>query len=402
MSLSIFSTLGIVFNISALKYLAASMYIAMIIYSLYIIIKYAKNINFKIAIPLILIIMFYPMFSIMIDVLHQFSFKALTDGLIIKGGYYQLLLVGLAISLLSNKINIYKLLYKYAIFTFPLGVFLVFLSLNQPIETAMEIGFLAITNIFIPSSLLVYYPSQKKGFIVGWMAIFIILFLSSYLGSRSYTLIGVYLVIAAIVILHKTRKILVYKMLFIAFSAYFIGAFSFFGTTSELRGASIIERYQFDSLFLAIENFYHDGDFLKLFFWEGNSRATILMDAFSDFSMMDWLFGKGINATYISFIERSTIELAWAQETFRWGILYVIFVISAFIKGRKILKNYVLVLNNQHFEILSLIILIKLLDGFVYGMPELSIYNLLVFWAVMIQSVKKSEFASKYSYREKI
>lgn len=400
--LSTFTQLGIIFHINTFKYLAASAYLITMSYTLYIIINNAKKINWIIAMPTILIIMFYPILSIMLDVFHQGGFKALTDGLIIQGGYYQLLLVGLAIAVLSSKINIHQLIYKYSLITFPIGIFIVFLSFTLPIEKALGIGFLSLTNVFIPSSILAFYPQRKISFLIGWMAIFMILFLSSYLGSRSYTLVGVYLAIGAMVVLHKTRKKLVYKMLFIALIAYLSGAFSFFNATSELREASIIDRYQFDSLFLSLENFLHDGDLIKLFFWEGNSRASILIDAFSSFTMMDWLFGQGINATYISFVERSTIEMAWAQETFRWGLLYVVSLITIFQKSRNNLKKYAIIWGNEFFWILNILILVKLLDGFVYGMPESSVYNLLVFWAVMIQSVKKDTLSKKITLKSGI
>lgn len=44
-------------------------------------------------------------------------------------------------------------------------------------------------------------------------------------------------------------------------------------------------------------------------------------------------------------------------------------------------------LNQKFFYVLSILIF-KLLDNFVYGMPDISVYNLLVFYGIMMLSFK--------------
>lgn len=373
--------LSIIFHINLLKYISVLTYLFVLVLSIYQIIKGSKTINWPRAWIIFLILYLYPIISILLDILTMFSFKIFTDGLMIKGGYYHLMIIALALVTYTNKINFHKILYNFTILTYPIALFLVFLSLKVSSDFAFVIAYLSIDNILIPSSLLVFFYTEKKGFILGWISIFIILILSSYLGSRSYTLVGFYLVVASLIMIYKSNKKLAYKLLTLSLVTYYLGGLSFLSTTSQLRNESILERYQLESLFSALKTFIIDFDFMKLFLWEGNSRAGILIDAFKNFDTIDWLFGKGIFATYTSFVERHTIELLWAQETFRWGLIYVIFIIVLYIKAYLILKK-----NSDiyFFKVLSILLLIKLLDGFIYGMPNLSLYNLMVFWSIML------------------
>ena len=391
---SIASQLAILYHINILKYIAVSSYIFVLAMSIQQIILESSKINWVKALVLLSIIYFYPLISILYDISSTFSFKLMTDGLIIKGGYYNLVIVALALVTYTERIDFYKLLYKYTIITYPIAIFLILLSFSVSIDSALTIGFLAINNILIPGSLLAFYVNERRGFILGWLSIFLILFLSSYLGSRSYTLVAVYLAISSMLMIYKNNKKLVYKLMTGGLLLYYSGSLSLLEKTSSLRGESIVERYQFASLGVSIEKFLRNFDFMQLFLWKGNSRAQILLDAFNNFTTTDWFFGKGLFATYHSFITRSTIELLWAQETFRWGLLYVIFSIFLYIKAYKILRNNA---SNLYFlNVLAILLLIKLLDGFVYGMPNISIYNLFAFWAIFLLAYKNLQDDTKY------
>ena len=152
-----------------------------------------------------------------------------------------------------------------------------------------------------------------------------------------------------------------------------------------------MDRFQFESLVSTFNKFLENFDFTILFMWEGNSRSGILIHAFKNFDFYDWLLGKGLFATYHSFIERTTIELHWAQETFRWGIIYTIFTIFIFLIAKKYLKNYSTNYNKEFIGVIGILVFIKLLDGFIYGMPSISLYNLLVFYGIMLLSIKNKK-----------
>ena len=388
---SITSQLGIIYNINILKYISSASFIFVLLLSLYQIIIHNKIIDWKYAIVLLTILYFYPLISISIDVFSNFSFKLFTDGFIIKGGYYHLIIISLALVTFSDRINFYEILRKYIFLTYPIAILLIFLTFKASIDSALSIGFLAFNNVLIPGSLLVFLSKDNKDFILGWLSILLILFVSSYLGSRSYTLISFYFILFAFIFLYKKNKKLILKISFIGALLYLIGGLSFFNKTSSLREENILDRFQFESLVSTFNKFLENFDFTILFMWEGNSRSGILIHAFKNFDFYDWLLGKGLFATYHSFIERSTIELHWAQETFRWGIIYTIFTIFIFLIAKKYLKNYSTNYNKEFIGVIGILVFIKLLDGFIYGMPSISLYNVLVFYGIMLLSIKNKK-----------
>lgn len=391
---SISSQLGIIYNLDFLKYISSASFVFVLFLSLYQIIINNKIINWKYAFILLGILYFYPLFSILLYVFSNFSLKSFTDAFIIKGGYYHLIIIALALVSFSDRIDFYKILRKYIFFTYPIAIFLILLSFKSNINDAFNIGYLAFYNILIPGSLLVFLVKDNKDFILGWCSILLILFVSSYLGSRAYSLIGFYFIFFAFIFLYKKNKKLILKISFVGFFLYLIGGLSFFNTTSSLRKENILERYQFDSLTSTFNKFLDNFDFMTLFMWKGNSRATILLDAFKNFDLYDWLFGKGLFATYNSFVTRSTIELHWAQETFRWGLVYVIFTIIFFLLAIKKIKGINSPLNKNFLIALSILIFIKLLDSFIYSMPDVSVYNLLVFYGIMMLSFRNRDLVN--------
>ncbi len=385
---SITTLLGITYSINLFKYISLISLVLVLSLSLYQIIINNKIIKWKYALILLTLLYFYPILSISLDVFGNFSFKLVTDGFIIKGGYYHLIIIALALVTFSDRVDFYKILRKYVFLTYPIAIILIVLSFKSNINDAFNIAYLAFYNILIPGSLLVFLVKDNKDFILGWSSILLILFVSSYLGSRAYSLVGFYFIFFAFIYLYKRNKKLILKISFIGFFFYLIGGFSFFNTTSSLRKENILERYQFDSLSTTFNKFLENFDFMILFMWKGNSRATILIDAFKNFDLYDWLFGKGLFGTYTSFVTRSTIELHWAQETFRLGIIYVLITILIFLITIKKIKKINSPLNKDFLNVLSILIVIKLLDSFIYSMPDVSVYNLLVFYGIMMLSFK--------------
>ena len=249
----------------------------------------------------------------------------------------------------------------------------------------MGAGYLAYVNCFIPLSLLAFLPITTKHFYIGWMSIFSIIFFASMQSSRSYILVGLYFTTAAFFVLYKNSKKITFIFIILGSLLYTSGSSYYFQENTK-----VVEKFQTDSPSIVITNSIDSASLLPLFFWKGNSRAGILIDAFSDFSLSDWLFGRGVFATYISFTERSIIEIGWAQDTFRFGILYVLFTMSFLWFAQKKLNSIFIFEHNILYKVLSTLIIIKILDAFIFGVPQYSLYNLFVFWGLMLITIKKN------------
>lgn len=389
---------GILWNLDFLKYIAALSEIYIFLISFFIIYRYKTYINWQYAFFILFFIFLYPFLRIVIISLKSFDIKMIIDGLIAKGGYYQLPLVGLAISLLiiKNNFKINDILYKLSFILLPVGVIFSFLGIFiQAQEGHVGIVYLVYVTCFIPVALLSISPSNKIQLYLGWISIFLIFYFSALQDSRSYTLVAVYLSFAALNSLYKKNKKLFFSLILLIIVFYFMGSFSFFIHNHLNDKESVVGKFKFHSLLEALNMSFSTGNFSYLFFWKGNSRASILIDAFGNFNLLDFLFGKGIFGTYLAhfshgFLERTTIELGWAQELFYWGSIYVISLFIAMLyANRYIKKNKKLLFKNSIYPILNSLIIINILDAFVYGMPEYSIYNALVFTGIMMPAIKK-------------
>jgi len=391
---SISTYIAVIFSINILKYAAALTQIITLIISSAIIFGYKKSINWNLSLPILLVISFYPLFRIFIVSISTFDFKVITDGLIVRGGYYQLPIVGLAMAILTHaqSFNSKALLLRFSRYFFVIGVLLsIYCILFQAKLGGVGAGYLALDNCFIPISLLAFISMPKKYIYVGLLSIMSIIILSSLISSRSYLMIGLYFIIGYSILSIKTNKRIVCTIIAITLVFYWSGLFSFLSESPLIRNRSVVEKFEVDSFFSVLNEFLKHGDFATLFFWKGNSRADILIDAFNSFTLQDYLFGRGVFATYISFIERETIEMGWAQEIFWWGIPYVVLTICVLVRGAYFLRINKLFQNDPIIRALSVLILIRLLDSFIYGVPQMSVYNLLVFWGVMLQGVRKND-----------
>ncbi len=387
MSLFISSTaafLGIVSESTAIKVLAGVCQVVTIGLSIDVIKRYQRLIKWRIALTYLAIMCVYPLVRITITVLHEPTFKIFTDAFFIHGGYYQLVIVGLALAVLTRDGSGYPLLYRFAFYAIPVGILMIAFGIKADEETSVGFGQLAINNCFIPVALLALYPSQKKSLALGWFSIAVILIVAAHIDSRSYTLVGVYFAALSIFAFFRTgHRKWGYTVIILLAVAYFSGAYSFFNTKSVDQNESVADKYQFATLQRSLGQFLHDGNLVRLFFWEGNSRAGIIVDAFGGFDRDQWLWGKGIFGRYSSFTERSTIEIGWAQELFRWGIPYIVLTLICLLYARRRLKKGPYRKVDLMAIPLASLIGIKLLDGMVFGMPYNTIYSAIVFWGVM-------------------
>ena len=167
--------------------------------------------------------------------------------------------------------------------------------------------------------MLTFYLKPRKYFYIGWLSIISIIYISSLIGSRSYLIVGILLGVFSLSNSIRVDKKTFYIIIYICSIAYLIGLFSFLTESTLLQKKSVYEKFQFDSMFYMFEKIINDPRTANILLWEGNSRADILIDAFRNFTFEQYLWGRGVFGTYISFVKRSTIEMGWYQ-LFRWGV----------------------------------------------------------------------------------
>ena len=116
-----------------------------------------------------------------------------------------------------------------------------------------------------------------------------------------------------------------------------------------LARSNYYEEFYLDSLFPAVSLSIQNLSIWPLLMWEGNTRFIIVGDAFSGFNVYDYIFGKGIDYKYSSFINRETIEILLLQFIFRFGVFFLI------------------VLNSMRNKINVFAFRILILDSLIYG-----------------------------------
>ena len=383
-------------HIEWLKYATVLLQLYLIVFCIKTIISNKKRVIWRKALPILAFLTIYPFLSILFDN-SNLDFKQITDGFFVRGiYYYQLPIISMALALeiTKNKFTLQKILIKYSLYAIPFAIFLIYYSVNIDVPKGngdSPAGFFSLSNCLIPMCLLAFfYQAQKKYYYLGWLSIVATFIFSTQISARSYLLVCSYLILGLLIFTHRNnRKLLFYIIPIgtIVFIYLLIPSLSLETYTQEDK--SSLDTLQLDTLSEAINSFLETFDFSYIFYWEGNSRAGILEDAFSNFTIDQWFFGRGIYATYQSFVERTTIELGWAQDCFYWGVFYVLFTITLFITGIVHLRRQSVVYKNNVFDCLGVLIFVRLLDGFIYGMPEYTIYNLLVFSGVLMQTIKK-------------
>jgi hypothetical protein len=114
--------------------------------------------------------------------------------------------------------------------------------------------------------------------------------------------------------------------------------------------------------------------------YEGNSRSGIVESMLGDMGSKDFIFGKGIFATYSAFVERNTIEIGWLQQVFWFGAPFVF--ISIYLCMKSAYLNFKSI--ESYKKVFGILIFIKILDALIYGMPIFSVYSFLMFTGIVL------------------
>ena len=379
---------GILVNNSGLKVMATLCQGYVLAQSFIIIYEKKRHLRDYVRLPVFVFFVF-PLARILVDAVLSDTNKAFSDGLIIQGGYYELSTVGLALGLLSIDFSGYALLQKYVTPFFLVGLSLVMLFFSEPTFRVIGFGQRIITNFLFPVALVVLFPYRDKKNFFGWASLFFMFLIAAKISSRSYIIVSCLLSLFLLVSLVRRKNysqlVAIACLLVLSFNA---GLFSFFEERTLIQKSSIIEKFALDSLKDRFDLFLENGDFSTLYYWEGNSRAGILDHAFGSFSTDELWGGRGIFGTYEAFTTRHTLEIGWAQDAFRWGIPYLLVALLVVLYSvRHTSQN--LASDPVLMRILWCSITIRLIDGFIYGMPEISVYNLIFFWAVMMPGIRK-------------
>lgn len=374
-------------SIEPLKPLAVLMQLASLYVSFEIISRTRRLINFPLFVFFAAIVSGFPILRIAFDVFSIFSFKSFTDGFLLLGAYYQLPIVGMAIaaSVASFPKVIGELILRYLMFVMPLAAILLSLGLLRLNSDTVGFGYALINNVVFPASILLFFRSNKKEFLVGLLGIAALAYLSAQLASRSYLLVSAYIVCFSLLTVSwpASAKLIAGVLVVIMTNLLFGPELMLLIEGGSVADAQIMQKLRLTELSDLWERYRRSGNVAELYFWEGNSRSRILIDAFSNFSLSDYIWGRGVFATYESFVERGTIEIGVAQELFWFGLVLVVPQLTLFIFS--ISKNLA---HGSRFAgristMFASVAAIKMLDSFVFGMPTHDVYNLLAWAAAM-------------------
>lgn len=398
---SIVTFLASAYSIGFLKLVAVSLDGVATYIAIRMLMRAKREVVWKRALPLFLLFSIYPLASILVESIHYMEVKRFTDGFAIIGPYYMLPVFGLAALsyAAATKVDVRDIIFRYTLWMSPVIV-AGFAGGYYSLETEAVAGVYTIyDNWLIPASLLLLVARNRQHFFVALGALVALAAMAAMQGSRSYMLVLMYIISLKVVWNYKS---VLAKVVFLL--AMGIGALVVVGMTlpssldsSLSNEVALVKKVRADSLATTLEEFLETGDVVKLFYWDGNSRAGILEDAFSNFSVWDWFFGRGVFAKYQSFVERNTIEVGIAQEIFWFGLVYVIplVVVSVF----SLRHIYHMPTQNDEYSILcallGAVILIRLLDSIVYGVPRASVYALLFWMALMSLVVRRRPLLNK-------
>lgn len=379
-------------SVDAFKYLSVLMLVVISVSTFNLLSENRYQINWNRAVCYLGILFFYPTLHIIVSLFQEFSLKKTIDGLILSAPYYQLPISALALLgwLSRTGMDFGRILEKYVVIITPIVVAFGFLGLFSVSSEKVGSVYNLFNNFFIPVLMLLFFRRGFNMSLFAYMLIGLALYLVGVIGSRSYMLVFMYLLFFALFagsISEKLMRILVATM---ALSIIF---YLFFNNQSVVDEESfaLVRKLDVNSLLDSLSSSIEGGGLVSLFFWEGNSRAQILLDAFEEFSLSDYLFGKGIFGLYESFVVRNTIEIGWAQEMFWFGSFYVGLVFFLmFVSWVNVRRNYHSN-NSKIFYFFGSIIIVRMLDGMVFGMPTYDVYNFLFFMALMSNCLKLSK-----------
>jgi len=393
----IFSHFGSDSGLVYIKFLALFMLMFAGLGTVTLLMRYRSAIHGPRAMLALLLLSVLPYLRIFMEVVPSGGSRQIVDGLVLIGPYYLLPFssLGIVAYLASTEVPfdtvLRRALPRLSLIVIPLALG-GFLTLHY----ANPVGVYSVyNNLFIPAVLLLFFPSKRQNILIGTAAFVAMLVMTILQASRAYLLVILYLGTFIFIFAPYSRRIKSFWIALLTLSVLISAPVAAQFLYSDGNGVSLAGKLDFDTLTNALSELWQTGNFLAVFFWEGNSRARILLDAFSDFTGWDYVVGRGITATYSSFIERSTIEIGWMQELFRLGL---VIVIPTFFYAFSALLSLALHRgwqNNTFRAALIGIGLTRILDGFIYGLPDLSLYTTF-FWMLIMQ------FALKENYRRSL
>lgn len=384
--------ISIAYAINPLKYLVVLTQFFALFCAISIIYKNLNFLDIARSFNKVIFISSIPFIVILADIYLNYNFQNFTYGFFLIGQYYLLPLVGLAIACVIRR-DPDGFEGRLRQFIFPMSLFVGALAVGGFIDlsAARVVSMYTVyDNLLIPASMLIFLAKKRIHFLLGFASLISIVLFCALQGSRSYMLVSLYIFIfyfSFFLINNKISPLIrlavpVAGILFAPLFGAILQSILGFG-----EGA-LESKLRLDSLLPTLRNFLATGDFLALYFWEGNSRSEIILDAFHDFSTEEYFWGKGIFATYVSFIERSTIEVGLAQELFRYGGIYVFIFIFISLSSAAIIFFDKNIASYNIRAMLSSIIIVRILDYMIYGMPTYSVYSLLFWTAVMYPSTR--------------
>ena len=328
----------------------------------------------------------YPLFRTAIDVAGEMDRQSFTDGFFTRGSFYITGISSLACLQWGILKDIRTVILRFVILAIPIAVVNA-IFIVKFFEFRMNFGHCLANNFIIIIGLLILCYRNKSNIPIGALGVIGLLILSTFINSRSILLIGCYLVFGYTVISMFQRKIVNIFLLLVVIPLVLLSANFIVDSgllqTQEMKADKemLKDKLATDSLMKAFQDAWDNADLSYIYYWEGNSRNGILQDAFYDFTPEEWMFGRGIFGYYFSLLGtealyRSTIELGFLQELFRWGIPYVIILLIV-----NCMAIYMVVKYHRKSPVFAFLmgaIVIRILDIMIYGLSENN--NMTFFW----------------------
>jgi hypothetical protein len=342
--------------------------------------------------PLLLCMMVIPFGRIMSEAAFTLQLKPITDALFLVSPYYLLVLpaVALTAELSGKPVSFEQTLTTYLYWIAPLAVIFAILA---PVNfQGINFGnlYAIYDNVIIPTCVLGIISRSTKKINLGLAASALLFILSGIQGSRSYFILSVILFYFTFKArtLYK-RRLLPFAILLLAIYSLYVLVI-YLNTSESTESTSVFLKFKLDTLYDSVKAFIYTGDPLELWYWDGNSRAGLIEDAFAGFSLKEWIIGKGIFSTYRSFVERNTIEIGIAQELFWLGLCHIIPVLAilflAFKRSRIAFRTTGLLL----YESSAALIILHFVDSLMFGYPKFSVYTLLYYLSLTSTTVSRS------------
>jgi hypothetical protein len=339
----------------------------------------------------------YPLLRITMDVFRVINRQALTDGFLLYGAYYLTAISGAA-CLQSGILNdIRMVILRFVSFSIPIAMLNGYFIMKY-FDYRMNFGHCLANNFLIIIGLLILCYGWKSNVVIAGFGVVGLLILSALINSRSIMLIGCYLMAAyglIALIKHEVRNVALFffVILVVVLSANFVVDSGLLQNQEMKADMELLkDKFATDTLFEAFKDSWDNTDFSYIYYWSGNSRSGIIQDAFCDFSTGEWLLGRGIFGVYFAILGkdslyRSTVEMGFLQELFRWGIPYVLILLLVNFWGIFLAFKY---FRKSHvFYFLIGVIVIRVLDIMVYGLAENNV-AVLFWWFVLFFVLAKA------------